>query len=390
MQLDNPLEQSDVVIVDITAADFEDLFDGKTQPLNPPKLQELITAVSKGKPCVIGIDIGTDFPQFADPGQFVVKKDWSPIVWVRDIKSLPEDVTEKPVAVGILGKKDAGGLNSGLPLLIDDRQGVTRKYRRLIETETEKLPSFGWAIYRQAAREKCKGMKFPPGMEIDQREEEESALYISFSRGNTNSFGPDTDQDSVKKDGGEEWTEAEYIGRTKIPASQITDFADGEDWQNNELIKDKIVLIGGSYNEDSSQTPLGRLWGVEIIANVIETELNGGGLKPPGFLVTSLFAAFDGLLLLLLFHVFSWQRAFLIGLVSIVILSFICSLIAFGTFSYWILYTPIMLGVLLTELYDRLKGYLKGKYRGGVEDIYEKAVNKKTKDDEAADDSNDQ
>jgi hypothetical protein len=233
-------------------------------------------------------------------------------------------------------------------------------------------------------------MKFPSATEIAKREAEESALYISYSRGNTNSFGSDTQKGSAKKDGGEEWTEAEYIGRTKIPVSQIMDFADDEDWQNNELIKDKIVLIGGSYDEDSSQTPLGRLWGVEIIANVIETELNGGGLKPPGFLVTSLFAAFDGLLLLLLFHAFSWQRAFLIGLVSIVILSFICSLIAFGTFSYWILYTPIMLGVLLTELYDRLKGYLKGKYKGGVENLYEKAVNKKTKDDASGGDSNDQ
>ncbi len=70
---------------------------------------------------------------------------------------------------------------------------------------------------------------------------------------------------------------ADGVGRTRIPAAHILKFAENN-WQNNSLIKNKIVLIGGSYlEEDKSETPLGVMNGVEIHANVIESDLRGGG-----------------------------------------------------------------------------------------------------------------
>jgi CHASE2 domain-containing sensor protein len=364
MRLDNPLEESDIVIVEINKNDFDTVFEGKARPLNPPKLQKLITSVSLGKPCVIGVDIGTDYPEFGKQEIFAIQADWPPIVWVRDIKEIPSDVEEKPVPAEILGGQTDEVLNSGVPLLIDDAQGVTRKYKRMIETEKGDLPSFVWAIYRASAGQKCAGIEFPAESEIQQRQKETSARLINYSRGNPNQ-NTDTADNADR-----EWKETDYAGRVRIPASQIIELAESPDWQDSELIKDKIVLIGGSYGEDVHETPLGKMPGVEIIANVIETEIAGGGIEPPGFLTMGLLALFDGLLLIGLFHIFSWQRAFLLSTAALFGLSFICSFLTFYSFSYWILFAPVMFGILMVESVDRVKDYLKDYYKSNLESAY--------------------
>jgi hypothetical protein len=136
------------VIVNISQEDFEGLFQGQTRPLNPPKLHELITAVSKGKPCVIGVDIDTSFPQFQG---FKVSDDWSPTVWAREVA----------VPVEVLGGQARYNEKSGLTLLIDDASGVTRQYKRLIETVDGDLHSFAWAVFQESKARKCAGMEIP-------------------------------------------------------------------------------------------------------------------------------------------------------------------------------------------------------------------------------------
>ena len=275
-------------------------------------MQQLITAVSAGKPCVIGVDIGTDFSEFSNKDYFQIQDEWSPIVWVRDTKDILPDTSKKPIPTEVRGGQVNPNLNSGLPLLIDDSQGVTRKYKRIIETEKGELPSFAWAVYLEAAKQKCAGIEFPDQIKIDQRQKETSSLFIKYSRGNPNQTvddsSPNKSKSSNQNSTDKDWNQTEYVGRIKIPASQIIEFAKSGEWQNNELIKDKIVLIGGSYDEDIHNTPLGKMWGVEIMANVVESELRGGGIKPPGVSITALLAVFDGFLLLGLFHIFRGTR----------------------------------------------------------------------------------
>lgn len=369
MLLDNPSDDSDVVIVEITQADFDTFFGGETRPLNPPKLHELVSAVSKGKPCVVGVDIDTHYRQFGAEN-FRYSGDWSPTIWARETKEIPPDVNTKPVPIDVLGGQTLYNKNSGFPLLIDDAQGVTRLYTRLIETaDGEIIPSFAWAIYRQAAQENCAKITFPDADNLKRREDETSALFIRYSRGGTDKIAADSD----------DWNTANR-GRIKIPSLQIIELSKTADWQNNSLIKDKIVLIGGSYGgEDVHQTPLGRMSGVEITANVIETELRGGGIKPPAFLTTALIALFDGFLLIGLFHLFPWRQAFLSSVAALFALSFVCSFLTFYSFSYWFLFAPVIFGVLLTELFDRLKDYLKEYYKTELENIYTRLTGRKTK-----------
>lgn len=341
MRLDMPVEESDVVIVDITQQDFEQIFEGKTRPLDPNGLQRLIGAIVKGKPCVVGVDIDTSFQQFKE--HFKVQDDWSNLVWARETKEIPEDVHQRPVPLDVLGgQSPALNDRSGLPLLIDDAKKVTRLYSRLIETTREDaaennkvdLPSFPWAVFKEGKNRNCAGIEFPD------LEETTEPLNIGYSRGK------------------------EGAGRTKISASNILKFSAEPNWHDNNLIKDKIVLVGGSYfAEDRHDTPLGSMNGVEVIANVIESDLRGGGRKVPGFLTIALLQMFGGVLLITLFQILRWRKALLLSLPIIILLSLACSFLTYYSFSHWVFFVPVMIGIALTELFEGVKDHIKERYR---------------------------
>jgi hypothetical protein len=326
MRLDAPLQESSVVIVNINQQDFEDIFEGQTRPLNPTRLQDLITAIAKGEPCVIGVDVDTSFPEFKEE-DFKIGSDRSDIVWVREVEDVPRSIDVTPVPSNVLGGRADFKGPSGLPLLIEDTSGVTRRYKRLIETSSGLLPSFAWAVFQQAR--KCSGIVFP---ELPQTVDTKP-LLIKYSR-------------------------PEGIGRNIFAASHIFQAAQDPNWPDNRLIRGKIVLIGGTYlHEDRHSTPLGELSGVEINANVIETELRGGGIEPPGFLPVALLALFDGLLVIGLFHIFSWRQAVLYSVPVMFVLSLFCSLLAYRSFAQWPLFVIVMSGAVLAEALDSLKGH---------------------------------
>lgn len=337
MKLDVPNQESDVVIVDITQNDFEKIFDRKTRPLKPDALRELIDAVARGQPCVIGVDIDTHFPEFKN---FKVTNEWPPTIWSREIAELPADITQKPRPLDVLGGQNPA-LNdkSGIPLLLDDPGSkTTRQYMRLIETSLGKQPSFPWAVYKQRQRRDCGGTTFPA------LNESTDPLIIRYSRGQ------------------------EGIGRTRISATNIVEFAKDPNWSQNELIRNKIVLIGGSYlDEDRHDTPLGRMTGVEVMANVVESELAGGGIKPPNNWTFGLLLLFDGFLVIALFHLLPLRKALLLSLPVIVFLSLLCSFLTYQSFSRWAFFAPVMIGVMLAELLDMVRDIYKnwiGRLRG--------------------------
>jgi hypothetical protein len=339
MRLDMPAKESDVVIVDITQQDFERVFEGKTRPLNPDALQRVIAAIAKGRPCVVGVDIDTSFKEFKD---FKVDE-LSNVVWEREAEETPENVNQKPVPLDVLGGQNSAlNTKSGLPLLIDDAKQVPRLYTRLIKTTRGDLPSFAWAVFKEGKSKNCVGLSFP-----DLKETTEP-MIIGYSRGK------------------------EGAGRTRIFASDILKYSEDPNWPNSNPIKDKIVLLGGSYlGEDKSETPLGVMSGVEITANVIETELRGGGTKPPGFLSIILLQIFDGVLLITLFQIFSWRKAALLSLPLIIFLSLACSFLTYYSFSHWAFFVPVMIGVALTLVFDEAKEHFKKRYRREITETYQ-------------------
>ncbi len=332
MKMAMPDEESHIVIVEIGQEDFDGLFKGQRSPLNPPVLQQLLEAVADGGPCVVGVDIDTSFGQFE---KFDVDR-LSNFVWSRSAELNPAIVPLK-----VLGRNDpALDQRSGLPITKSDK-GVTRFYSRMIKTTEGELPSFAWAVFNEAKERKCPGITFPS------LEETSEPLIVGFSRG------------------------ADGIGRTKISAGHLMKLAEGK-WPNKSLIKDKIVLVGGSFlNEDIRDTPLGMMNGFAINANIVETELRGGGVQPPRVLSLILLQIFDGVLLMALFQLFVWRKAALLSLPFILVLSLACSFFTYYSFAQWLFFAPVMIGVLLTELFDKAKDHFKNKYKREITETYQ-------------------
>lgn len=78
-----------------------------------------------------------------------------------------------------------------------------------------------------------------------------------------------------------------------ISASDILFIDDEEELEElSFLVNGKIALIGevAEVAHDEFETPVGNVYGVEIIANTIGTILNGGPLQPASFLVETIVA----------------------------------------------------------------------------------------------------
>jgi len=325
MRLNAPPKDRKVAIVEIDDEDYVELFDS-TSPLNPEQLQKLIGEIAKGDPVVIGIDIDTSGSQFATRFKL---QNWSPyIVWERELREVPEEVTSianlQPLDI-LGGQKniDPAKNSSGLPLLIDDPDDkVTRRYRRSIPTSIGMLPSFPFAIVEAY-------LQNDPGT-LAKLENSPRDLLIRYSG------------------------DREGLYRLHFQARKIA--ALSERWPDASPIKGKIVLLGGSYlGQDKHDTPIGQLTGMEIMANVIETELAGGGYKPPSRSVLFFLELFEAFILILLFHVLRFRFALVWSILLIPVVAIFCSKLAYGDTGHFAQFAFILLGLIVFELYEHFR-----------------------------------
>jgi CHASE2 domain-containing sensor protein len=316
MQLREPPPESDVAVVRITNEDYRNLFGGKS-PLNPVQLQNIINAIALGKPKAIGVDIITSASEFRGIN---IPSD-VPIIWART--AVYSNKEKSFYLNDVLGEREPAP-PFGLTTLKEDSDGILRRYQRVFKTEQYPVPSFPWAVLKPANSAPAN---------LSENEEE---LFINFA-GNP-----------------------QFSNRVSLPASQVLTMAGGEGWQTESPIKGKIVLLGGDYAvQDEYNTPLGWMLGVDVLANIIETELQGGGRRPASRIVIGLLQIADGLVLLLLFHFLSFKKAVGFSLLAILPLSAVCSLLTYTSLGYWSYFAPILLAVLLQQIYDRFKDYRK-------------------------------
>lgn len=339
--------ESDVVVVQITDQDYQNLFHGQS-PIDPNALKQIINAIALGRPKVIGVDIDTA------PEQFQVlapEAEWPSVVWGRPADY--SNIKKRFHVQQFLGGKHPE-LLSGLVVMENDQDGAVRLYSRNYPTDTPggSLPSFPHLLARQ-----FKPDLFAHAARID----DQQPMFVKYS-GNRR--------------------EARFL---HIDAGKVLEFARGADWPNDNLLKDKIVILGGAYGAtDEHDTPLRWMNGVEILAYATQTELQGGGLKPVSRGIVFLLQMIDGILLLLLFQHFRITKAIIFSLVAIPILSFICSLIVFHSLGFWAYFMPILVALICQQLYERAKEYrtqLLTQIYGGVDETDEAKlkVQKKSK-----------
>lgn len=329
MRLQSTQEDSEVVIIEIDDQDYANLFQSKS-PLDHKNLTRLIDALALGKPRVIGVDIDTAAAEFRDvqPGT-----NWPAVVWARNGTFSNRD--EKYHVTNVLGGRNPPP-PSGLAVMRLSNDNAVRRYTRICDTNIGLIPSFTWAVVKE----------FSPDI-TNHLEANSQELFIRFTG----------------------TREASHWQR--LSASRVLELSDGAGWQNDGPIKDKIVLLGGAYSAaDEHDTPVGWLLGVEVLAYTIETELNGGGLRPAGRLLVTSLGGFVALAILLLYQHFPPSRALLLSVICIPVLAMAASLVAFRSLAFWAYFVPVPLAVLIQELYGQAKDYrkklLKQLYEGVV------------------------
>jgi CHASE2 domain-containing sensor protein len=120
----------------------------------------------------------------------------------------------------------------------------------------------------------------------------------------------------------------------------------------------KIVLIGGTYRDlDRHYSPIGVLPGVAVLANAIDTELEGGAVKASPRWVLFGLEFLASALLVLLFHQYAMSPGMALawGVPLTVVLSLIFSFFSFHTFSRFVNFAPTLLAVLIFEVYEYVR-----------------------------------
>jgi CHASE2 domain-containing sensor protein len=320
-----PHQSDKIVLVVIDEDDYRSQFKSRS-PLAAEGVINIIDAILKGKPKVVGVDLDTSQwvleenatgepvapPMTVDSQIARLEK----VVWARD------GWTENGhfQMASVLGD-DPTDICFGLPALRVDDDGIVRRFFPAYNP-ADNAPGFSSTLIHYTNRASCKSNGAP----IAGSSEEQGRL-INFL-GSRDNF-------------------------RKLTASSILALAKIPEWQNNSDVAGKIVLLGGAYRaaRDRFSTPVGAMDGVEVLAHVVQTELG----KPLGEAPAWVYVVADitvGLALLAaLYHLPPVWRT--IGLLSSFLLAIIASFLIFQGSSYFFSFVPVVAGVLVHHVIEQ-------------------------------------
>ena len=322
-----PRESDRVVIVEIDDDDYLALFKG-VSPLAPGTVREVLDAVLAGGPRAVGVDLETSHRMYRD---IELSANGTPVVWARDAVACeahaPEGTATSACHTGGLMPLDyLGGREDepfGLVTIQPDHGGTIRRYQRFVETTSGQMQSFAAGIVRAVVG---------PGRQVDSGDTR--PLSIEFRRGTP----------------------------LRISASTVLAWAadSTSDYRSSGPLRDRIVLFGGHYRaaRDEHPTPLGLMPGVEIMAQALETELDGSGRPTPSPATLLLVQSLTVLLLVALFVRFSFKRAFLLSALALPLFALVGGWITTGValtgFAYFL---PLLIVMLIHILYEKVIEY---------------------------------
>jgi CHASE2 domain-containing sensor protein len=290
-----------IVVVEISEDDYQKIFEG-TSPLDKFKLLDLVQAVQKYNPRVIGVDIDTndwgapckrnkgdascpekcarlterlDALRKAEKPLPGAEKLRSAIVWAAVPRSLESPLAVNPGLRTLPLNCDRPETQPcdrlGVPRFPIDEGGSVRHYERRVEVaklgdscptgarpDGEKcyMPTFAQAILEEYSG-------------ADKPDSDERVIFnfhgdrYQFQTIDSRQFFPD---EKIKSD-----------TRTR---QEIKNENNEIDESRAALLNGKIVLIGGGFPEarDEYFTPMGPMEGVKLNALAIQTDLSKGGI----------------------------------------------------------------------------------------------------------------
>jgi CHASE2 domain-containing sensor protein len=247
------------------------------------------------------------------------------IVWARVPDICPGTLCVK------LPKDAPLGADEGVALLPLDPDGTVRRYRALIEVATEDGSPGGCS---------CSGQFV-------------SSLPRAAIRAARIEGTPDR-VDSLLMN----WN-GDRLSVPRMPAHQV--LADWKEswWPEVQPIAGRIVLIGGTFKEarDVRRTPAGEMTGVEIMAQMIEADMRGGGLAEFAEIGAALLDLLLGGALLWINWRFPAETRIGFALNGLVVLALplMAAWLLHRYALYWINMGPVLAGVWMSQWHDRAR-----------------------------------
>jgi CHASE2 domain-containing sensor protein len=122
------------------------------------------------------------------------------------------------------------------------------------------------------------------------------------------------------------------------------------------VFKGKIVLIGGVYDEkDFHMTPVGRMSGMEIMANITQSIISENLITHMNFYKAFIVEILLGAVVSFIFVLTTRFRATLICFMMVLPAVTVASVISFSSFYYWFDFIPTIAGVVLHGWFKKVE-----------------------------------
>lgn len=311
---------ADVKIIGIDDQDHQRVFGGH-YPLAAIPLCRLVAAVGAGRPAVIGVDIDTSLwtrPE-VDSCLATLSGQLSPttqVIWASTsrINMYREDTDKLHVIPALGGAKPPTDRGTGVSVLPVDRDGLIRRHERYVPTDDGMLPSFATAVV-DAYRHRKEPL--PSG-----------DITLNFS--------------------------GKVYDLIPLKASMVFELAKGEGWSEAGPLTNKVALIGAYYQyaRDVHATPVGLLPGIEITAQVVQTEISGRGTRYASEFKMVVLEILMGFGLVLINWKFPSGRGWAFAATSTLVIAPFASWFAFSTLALWLNFVPIFLALVLHRFVD--------------------------------------
>jgi CHASE2 domain-containing sensor protein len=321
----SPRVAARVKVVRIDDVDYHRLFRARS-PMDPSKLKEVIRAIAAGGPSVIGVDVESVDTAYASLPDFIMDV---PIVWARVFRCVRNgtEVSVCPAAERLeqpeAGNREIGQYRAGFVMLPVEPDGSVQRYSRVVEARSGSRLSFTTAILQRA------------GVRV--MAEAPTAFHLIQYRRTSAA-------DSV------------------FTAQWVLNAAAAGGVARNGVFRGRIVLLGGSFwqGRDHYTTPVGDLAGVEVLAQILETELDGGGPREPKAWQLFIIQCLAGFGIVAIFHRRHLPVAFGMSLALCALAAPAASLFAFRTWKLWFYFLPALCAWLIQQLYDEAQAYRNG------------------------------
>lgn len=357
-----------VVVVNISDSDYKTIFSS-TSPLSPQKIQEVIEAVATAKPEVIVVDVDTapDVFQSVKPRLDGTTK----VIWAVDAE-VQEGSGEHSGGHGaapdfrpykVLGRSvNLDDKSVGISVFPLDADGIIRRYRRRFSVVGEEQTESVSASHEGGATTPTQG-----GHEGDARTQQQSeasnphehhnAEMSSISWAAVQAYAkpgalcPDVehhDEAIFSFAGGEKYIPTVSVG-------DLLKMKDGAGW--TAIAQGKVVILGGAFRSarDHYVTPAGPTYGVNLVAQAIEADLQCLAIHPVDHTIMTTIEVIVGIIFAFLNCRFPARLGMGLGFLLMTTIAGSLSFLTFRTLSWWADFIPVLVAVQIHSIVDHVK-----------------------------------